>query len=484
MLLYPAGSAGMTQSSMESSSSTPTPPHRIRRTRSHGSPVGPPTQSRICMVSPDARGQWSSQRLRSTGASSLIGVHAPTASSQRVKRSRLMATASPCGRILHGRHAAHACDAPTASAAGTDPGPAARPGRSAIWTPDGTPILDPDEVLRIKGAGDPPGVVATCGSARTRWAICRPPASTPPDVKPVPVPPHGGASYSDRQKFDHMIAVRAGPAPTCADGSCAPCAATGELDRGRGFSPARCACWTSGCFASAPSSTPTTRAGSAWPPSRAYPGHTWATVRSCSTTSARPANDVCRPSGIRRWWRSISALRRRRSPGGEQLLAYREGRRWHPVRSEQISEFLKAQIGGAYSAKDFRTWNATVLAAVSLGADGRGARSTARHASAAINGAVRGVAEVLGNTPAVARRAYIDPRVFDRYLSGWTIGGELDRIGASARVPMTGAGPGWRPLCSHLLHDDRSSPAVAHDVSTPRLIHQAAQRLRWPVTAS
>ena len=45
-------------------------------------------------------------------------------------------------------------------------------------------------------------------------------------------------------------------------------------------------------------------------------------------------------------------------------------------------------------------------------------------------GAVRGVAEVLGNTPAVARRAYIDPRVFDRYLSGWTIGGELDRIGS------------------------------------------------------
>ena len=62
----------------------------------------------------------------------------------------------------------------------------------------------------------------------------------------------------------------------------------------------------------------------------------------------------------------VRALRRRRS-GGEQLLAYREGRRWLGVRSDQINEYLKAQIGEEYSAKDFRTWNATVLASVSLG---------------------------------------------------------------------------------------------------------------------
>jgi len=123
----------------------------------------------------------------------------------------------------------------------------------------------------------------------------------------------------------------------------------------------------------------------------------------------------------------VQALKRRRG-GGEQLLAYKEGRRWHDVRSEQINDYLKSLAGDAYSAKDFRTWNATVLAAVSLAADGREATSaTAR--KRAINGAVRGVAEVLGNTPAVARRSYIDPRVFDRYLSGWTIGGEVDRLG-------------------------------------------------------
>ncbi|MFZ0042258.1 MAG: DNA topoisomerase IB [Solirubrobacteraceae bacterium] len=153
----------------------------------------------------------------------------------------------------------------------------------------------------------------------------------------------------------------------------------------------------------------------------------------------------------------VRALKRRRS-GGDHLLAYRERRRWHPVRSEEISDYLKAQIGEEYSAKDFRTWNATVLAAVSLAADGRDALSkTAR--KRAINGAIRGVSEVLGNTPAVARRSYIDPRVFDRYLSGWTIGGELDRIGA-LRGPDDRRRTRLEKAVLDLLYDDRASPAV------------------------
>jgi DNA topoisomerase-1 len=123
----------------------------------------------------------------------------------------------------------------------------------------------------------------------------------------------------------------------------------------------------------------------------------------------------------------VAALKRRRG-GGSQLLAYREGRRWYGLRSEQINDYLKGQIGDDYSAKDFRTWNATVLAAVSVAADGRNARSRAAR-KRAIDGAVKGVAAVLGNTPAVARRSYIDPRVFDRYVSGWTIGAAVDRIG-------------------------------------------------------
>ena len=67
------------------------------------------------------------------------------------------------------------------------------------------------------------------------------------------------------------------------------------------------------------------------------------------------------------------------------------------------------------------------MAAVSLGADGtRATTKTAR--KRATDAAARKVAELLGNTPAVARRAYIDPRVFDRYQSGWTIAGALQEV--------------------------------------------------------
>ena len=122
----------------------------------------------------------------------------------------------------------------------------------------------------------------------------------------------------------------------------------------------------------------------------------------------------------------VRALKRRRS-GGPQLLAYRDARRWHPLRSEEMNDYLKHQLGEEFSAKDFRTWNATVMASVSLATDGRDAETkTAR--KRAIDRSVRAVAELLGNTPAVARRSYIDPRVFDRYQSGWTIAGELERI--------------------------------------------------------
>jgi DNA topoisomerase-1 len=122
----------------------------------------------------------------------------------------------------------------------------------------------------------------------------------------------------------------------------------------------------------------------------------------------------------------IRALRRRRS-GGTQLLAYREGRRWQPLRSEEINDYLKQWLGEEFSAKDFRTWNATVLAAVSLGTDGKQADSKTTR-KRAIDRSVKAVAELLGNTPAVARRSYIDPRIFDRYQAHQTIAQPLQRI--------------------------------------------------------
>jgi DNA topoisomerase I len=122
----------------------------------------------------------------------------------------------------------------------------------------------------------------------------------------------------------------------------------------------------------------------------------------------------------------VSALKRRRG-GGAHLLAFRERRAWHQVHAHLINERLKALIGDSFSAKNFRTWNGTLLAAVSVatkGGDARGERARRR----AIAQAASDVAEVLGNTPAVARSSYIDPRVFDRYLTGSTIASELQAI--------------------------------------------------------
>jgi DNA topoisomerase I len=125
-------------------------------------------------------------------------------------------------------------------------------------------------------------------------------------------------------------------------------------------------------------------------------------------------------------FRLIETLKRRR--GSPQLLAYRNGRRWVDVRSDEINEYIKELTGEDFSAKDFRTWSATVIAAVALAVSGRAAATkTAR--KRAIGRAVKEVAYYLGNTPAVCRASYIDPRVFDRYDDGLTIGGALDKLG-------------------------------------------------------
>lgn len=156
----------------------------------------------------------------------------------------------------------------------------------------------------------------------------------------------------------------------------------------------------------------------------------------------------------------VVALKRRRA-GPAELLAYRDGRRWHDVRSGDINDYIKQQLDEDASAKDFRTWNASVLAAVSLATDGRDAATkTARKRAA--DRAVRAVAQLLGNTPAVARRAYIDPRVFDRYRSGWTIAAALDRIG-DLEAPDDRTRARIERAVIDLLTDKRASSALEHE---------------------
>jgi DNA topoisomerase-1 len=124
----------------------------------------------------------------------------------------------------------------------------------------------------------------------------------------------------------------------------------------------------------------------------------------------------------------VEALKRRRS--GEQLLAHRDGRRWIEIHPEDVNAYIKDHTGGDFTAKDFRTWNATVLAAVALAASHVGSSSHASSARA-INAAIKTVAGYLGNTPAVCRASYVDPRVIDRYQAGVTIAPALGALAGS-----------------------------------------------------
>ncbi len=124
----------------------------------------------------------------------------------------------------------------------------------------------------------------------------------------------------------------------------------------------------------------------------------------------------------------VVALLKRRRGGGDELLAHRTSDNgWRDVRSEDINDYLKNLAGREYSAKDFRTWHATVLMALAL-AVSVSARRSPSSARRAVSRAVQEVAMYLGNTPTVCRGAYIDPRVIDRYLDGQTIVAALDDV--------------------------------------------------------
>jgi DNA topoisomerase I len=152
----------------------------------------------------------------------------------------------------------------------------------------------------------------------------------------------------------------------------------------------------------------------------------------------------------------VRALKRRRG-GGAELLAYRSGRMWVDVRSADINDYLREVLDGDFSAKDFRTWNATVLAAVAMSISGGAAGSkTARKRAEAR--AVKEVAHYLGNTPAVCRSSYIDPRVFDRFRSGWTIG--IEALGEEAAFGEPSIQGAIEQAVIDLVEDRRESDAV------------------------
>jgi DNA topoisomerase I len=147
----------------------------------------------------------------------------------------------------------------------------------------------------------------------------------------------------------------------------------------------------------------------------------------------------------------VAELKRRRS--GSQLLAYRDDGAWAELHADEVNAYIKRYAAQDFTAKDFRTWNATVLAAVALadpeasngatagrssaGANGRATGKSGRKTTRAgrernVKAAIKTVAAYLGNTPAVCRASYVDPRVIDRYQAGVTIAAALERLPSGA----------------------------------------------------
>jgi DNA topoisomerase I len=117
---------------------------------------------------------------------------------------------------------------------------------------------------------------------------------------------------------------------------------------------------------------------------------------------------------------ALEVMRKRRAPADEELLAWKEGRAWHDLDSGHVNDYVRRATGQDATAKDFRTWHATVLAAASLAETDEPGLTKASRKRAEV-AAMKEVAEYLGNTPALARASYVDPRVVDAYQEGRTI---------------------------------------------------------------
>jgi DNA topoisomerase-1 len=105
--------------------------------------------------------------------------------------------------------------------------------------------------------------------------------------------------------------------------------------------------------------------------------------------------------------------------GGPRLFRYEWEGSLCNLTGARLNEYVRDYLGDEFTAKDFRTWGGTLIAAIALAE--RGTAETEPEAKRAIAAVVRRVGEELGNTPAVARSSYVSPAVIDQYLDGRTI---------------------------------------------------------------
>ena len=106
-------------------------------------------------------------------------------------------------------------------------------------------------------------------------------------------------------------------------------------------------------------------------------------------------------------------------PGGRQLFRYERDGSLCNVTGATLNEYIRQYLGEEFTAKDFRTWGGTLLAAITFAE--HGLAETETEAKRVVAAVMRAVGEKLGNTPAVARSSYVSPAVVEQYLDGRTI---------------------------------------------------------------
>jgi DNA topoisomerase I len=107
------------------------------------------------------------------------------------------------------------------------------------------------------------------------------------------------------------------------------------------------------------------------------------------------------------------------APGGRRLFRYRHNGELVNLGSRRLNDYIRDHMGDEFTAKDFRTWGGTLIAAVALAE--RGPVESPAEQKRAVAAVMRAVGEHLGNTPAVARASYVSPAVVEQYLDGRTI---------------------------------------------------------------
>ncbi|WP_411720922.1 DNA topoisomerase IB [Mycetocola sp.] len=122
-----------------------------------------------------------------------------------------------------------------------------------------------------------------------------------------------------------------------------------------------------------------------------------------------------------------------------RLLAWKSGSTWRPLRAQEVNDYVRERTNGDFTAKDFRTLHGSIIAATALRRLGVAPNATRCARNVVI--AVKETADALGNTPAVARSSYIDPRVLDRYQSGDLLDGRGVAPETALRRLILGTGP-------------------------------------------